>query len=81
MLAGRDDPAADAHTLLAAPSPYRTSGLRLNPRRHPIGKRPIPDLNKLDLDEMATALADQTTYEHRWLTTSARRFPGRPPRA
>ena len=25
------------------------------------------DLAKLDLDEIATALADQTDYEHRWL--------------
>ena len=25
------------------------------------------DLNSLDLDEIVTALADQTTYEHRWL--------------
>jgi hypothetical protein len=25
------------------------------------------DLNSLDLDEIATALADQTAYEHRWL--------------
>jgi len=27
----------------------------------------VPDLNRLDLDEIATALADQTSYEHRWL--------------
>ena len=25
------------------------------------------DLSRLDLDEIATALADQTDYEHRWL--------------
>jgi hypothetical protein len=25
------------------------------------------DLNSLDLDELATALQDQTDYEHRWL--------------
>ncbi len=25
------------------------------------------DLNKLDVDEIANALADQTDYEHRWL--------------
>ena len=25
------------------------------------------DLNRLDLEEIATALADQTDYEHRWL--------------
>jgi hypothetical protein len=25
------------------------------------------DLDNLDLDEIATALADQTDYEHRWL--------------
>ena len=25
------------------------------------------DLGRLDLDEIATALADQTDYEHRWL--------------
>jgi hypothetical protein len=25
------------------------------------------DLSKLDLEEIATALADQTDYEHRWL--------------
>jgi len=27
----------------------------------------VPDLNRLDLDEIATALANQTSYEHRWL--------------
>jgi hypothetical protein len=25
------------------------------------------DLGKLDVDEIATALSDQTDYEHRWL--------------
>lgn len=25
------------------------------------------DLSRLDLDEIATALADQDSYEHRWL--------------
>jgi hypothetical protein len=25
------------------------------------------DLSRLDLEEIATALADQTDYEHRWL--------------
>ena len=25
------------------------------------------DLSRLDLDEIATALADQTDYDHRWL--------------
>lgn len=28
---------------------------------------PVLDLEKFDLDEIATALADQTDYEHRWL--------------
>ena len=28
------------------------------------------DLSRLDLDEIATALADQTDYEHRWLINS-----------
>jgi hypothetical protein len=28
---------------------------------------PVLDLSRLDLDEIATALADQTDYEHRWL--------------
>ena len=28
---------------------------------------PVFDLNGLDLEEIATALADQTDYEHRWL--------------
>jgi Uncharacterised protein family (UPF0158) len=27
----------------------------------------VLDLGRLDLDEIATALADQTDYEHRWL--------------
>jgi hypothetical protein len=27
----------------------------------------VLDLGNLDLDEIATALADQTDYEHRWL--------------
>jgi hypothetical protein len=27
----------------------------------------VLDLNGLDLEEIATALADQTDYEHRWL--------------
>ena len=27
----------------------------------------VLDLSSLDLDEIATALADQTDYEHRWL--------------
>jgi hypothetical protein len=27
----------------------------------------VLDLDRLDLDEIATALADQTDYEHRWL--------------
>jgi Uncharacterised protein family (UPF0158) len=27
----------------------------------------VPELNGLDLEEIATALADQTDYEHRWL--------------
>ena len=29
------------------------------------------DLSSLDLEEIATALADQTDYEHRWLINSA----------
>jgi hypothetical protein len=28
---------------------------------------PVLDLNSLDLEEIATALADQTDYEHQWL--------------
>jgi len=28
---------------------------------------PVLDLSRLDLEEIATALADQTDYEHRWL--------------
>jgi hypothetical protein len=28
---------------------------------------PVLDLNSLDLEEIATALTDQTDYEHRWL--------------
>jgi hypothetical protein len=28
---------------------------------------PVLDLNSLDLEEIANALADQTDYEHRWL--------------
>jgi hypothetical protein len=28
---------------------------------------PVLDLSSLDLEEIATALADQTDYEHRWL--------------
>jgi hypothetical protein len=28
---------------------------------------PVLDLDRFDLDEIATALADQTDYEHRWL--------------
>jgi hypothetical protein len=28
---------------------------------------PMLDLGRLDLDEIANALADQTDYEHRWL--------------
>jgi hypothetical protein len=28
---------------------------------------PVLDLGRLDLDEIAAALADQTDYEHRWL--------------
>jgi hypothetical protein len=28
------------------------------------------DLNTLDVEEIATALADQTDYEHRWLIDS-----------
>jgi hypothetical protein len=31
------------------------------------GKRPMLDLNKLDLGDIATALADQTSYERGWL--------------
>jgi hypothetical protein len=27
----------------------------------------VLDLSSLDLEEIATALADQTDYEHRWL--------------
>jgi hypothetical protein len=27
----------------------------------------VPDLSKLDLEQIATALGDQTDYEHRWL--------------
>jgi len=27
----------------------------------------MPELSRLDLDEIATALADQGDYEHRWL--------------
>ncbi|GAB0101333.1 UPF0158 family protein [Nocardia sp. JMUB6875] len=27
----------------------------------------VPNLDKMNLDEIATALADQTDYEHRWL--------------
>jgi hypothetical protein len=30
----------------------------------------VLDLSRLDLDEIATALADQTDYEHRWLINS-----------
>ena len=28
---------------------------------------PVLDLDQFDVDEIATALADQTDYEHRWL--------------
>ena len=28
----------------------------------------MPDLSSLDLEQIASALADQTGYEHRWLT-------------
>ena len=31
---------------------------------------PVLDLSSLDLAEIATALADQTDYEHRWLINS-----------
>jgi hypothetical protein len=27
----------------------------------------VVDLSSIDLEEIATALADQTDYEHRWL--------------
>jgi hypothetical protein len=32
-----------------------------------IYSEPVLDLGSLDLDEVATALADQTDYEHQWL--------------
>jgi hypothetical protein len=32
-----------------------------------IGSGPVLDLSRLDLAEIATALEDQTDYEHRWL--------------
>src|ERR1700722_2674561 len=40
----------------------------------------VPDLNSLDLEEIANALADQNDYEHRWLTdrTRERSRSGRP---
>jgi len=31
----------------------------------------VLDLDSIDLDEIATALADQTDYEHRWLINPA----------
>jgi len=31
----------------------------------------VLDLSSLDLEEIATALADQTDYEHRWLINPA----------
>ena len=43
-------------------SAYRDSGLELG-----IYPGPVLDLSNLDLEEIASALADQTDYEHRWL--------------
>jgi Uncharacterised protein family (UPF0158) len=47
-----------SHTALVAPSGA------LSGRHYP---GPVLHLSSLDLDEIATALADQTDYEHRWL--------------
>lgn len=55
VAAGCDDGSA-----LGSGAPASTLGVWIYPER-------VLDLNRLDVDEVATALSDQTDYEHRWL--------------